>query len=80
MTDLITLTIAQAREALKKRDLKAIELTEAYLKAIELVNPILNAYVAITAEQATKMAVESDIRLAKGKAGILEGIPLGIKD
>ncbi|AQX18321.1 MULTISPECIES: Asp-tRNA(Asn)/Glu-tRNA(Gln) amidotransferase subunit GatA [Bartonella] len=80
MTDLITLTIAQARDALKKGDLKAIELTEAYLKAIELANPILNAYVAITAEQATKMAVESDIRLAKGKAGILEGIPLGIKD
>ncbi|ATO57339.1 Asp-tRNA(Asn)/Glu-tRNA(Gln) amidotransferase subunit GatA [Bartonella sp. 1-1C] len=80
MTDLITLTIAQARDALKKGDLKAIELTEAYLKAIELANPILNAYVAITAEQATKMAVESDIRLVKGKAGILEGIPLGIKD
>ncbi|AQX21320.1 aspartyl/glutamyl-tRNA(Asn/Gln) amidotransferasesubunit A [Bartonella sp. CDC_skunk] len=80
MIDLITLTIAQARDALKKGDLKAIELTEAYLKAIELANPILNAYVAITVEQATKMAVESDIRLAKGKAGILEGIPLGIKD
>ncbi|WP_407966071.1 Asp-tRNA(Asn)/Glu-tRNA(Gln) amidotransferase subunit GatA [Bartonella sp. C271] len=80
MTDLITLTIAQARDALKKGDLKAIELTEAYLKAIELANPILNAYVAVTAEQATKMAAESDIRLAKGRAGILEGIPLGIKD
>ncbi|MBA9082300.1 MULTISPECIES: Asp-tRNA(Asn)/Glu-tRNA(Gln) amidotransferase subunit GatA [Bartonella] len=80
MTDLTTLTIAQARDALTKRDLKATELTEAYLKAIELANPTLNVYVALTAEQATKMATESDKRFAKGQAGILEGIPLGIKD
>ncbi|OPB29575.1 Asp-tRNA(Asn)/Glu-tRNA(Gln) amidotransferase subunit GatA [Bartonella sp. WD12.1] len=80
MTDLTTLTIAQARAALTKRDLKATELTEAYLKAIELANPTLNVYVALTAEQATKMAAESDKRFAKGQAGILEGIPLGVKD
>ncbi|WP_039758699.1 amidase family protein, partial [Bartonella queenslandensis] len=80
MTDLTTLTIAQARDALIKKKLKATELTEAYLKAIELANPTLNAYVAITAEQAKNMAAESDRRLAKGEGGLLEGIPLGIKD
>ncbi|WP_455475373.1 Asp-tRNA(Asn)/Glu-tRNA(Gln) amidotransferase subunit GatA [Bartonella sp. B17] len=80
MTDLTTLTIAQARNSLTKKDIKATELTEAYLKAIELANPILNAYVAITAEHAVKMATESDNRLIKGQGGILEGIPLGIKD
>ncbi|MCZ2204243.1 Asp-tRNA(Asn)/Glu-tRNA(Gln) amidotransferase subunit GatA [Bartonella sp. A05] len=80
MTDLTTLTIAQARDALTKGDLKATELTEAYLKAIELANPTLNVYVKVTAEQAIKMASKSDDRLAKGQVGILEGIPLGIKD
>ncbi|WP_273783633.1 Asp-tRNA(Asn)/Glu-tRNA(Gln) amidotransferase subunit GatA [Bartonella sp. AU15XJBT] len=80
MTDLTTLTIAQARDALIKKKLKATELTEAYLKAIELANPILNAYVTITAEQARKMAAESEGRLARGEGGLLEGIPLGIKD
>ncbi|GAA4664116.1 Asp-tRNA(Asn)/Glu-tRNA(Gln) amidotransferase subunit GatA [Bartonella pachyuromydis] len=80
MTDLTTFTIAQARNALIKKEFKAIELTEAYLKEIELANPILNAYVAITAEQARKMATESDSRLARGQGGNLEGIPLGIKD
>ncbi|WP_336279254.1 Asp-tRNA(Asn)/Glu-tRNA(Gln) amidotransferase subunit GatA [Bartonella sp. CB175] len=80
MTDLTTLTIAQARDSLTKKDFKATELTEAYLKAIDLANPTLNAYVAITAEQAIKMATESDNRLTKGQGGILEGIPLGIKD
>ncbi|WP_375665587.1 Asp-tRNA(Asn)/Glu-tRNA(Gln) amidotransferase subunit GatA [Bartonella sp. TT121SHDZB] len=80
MTDLTTLTIAQARDALTKKNLKATELTEAYLQAIELANPTLNAYVTITAEQARKMAAESDGRLAKGQGRLLEGIPLGIKD
>ncbi|WP_375636083.1 Asp-tRNA(Asn)/Glu-tRNA(Gln) amidotransferase subunit GatA [Bartonella sp. MR90HLJMH] len=80
MTDLTTLTIAQARDSLTKKNLKATELTEAYLQAIESANPILNAYVTITAEQAMKMAVESDSRLARGQGGLLEGIPLGIKD
>ncbi|WP_375703400.1 Asp-tRNA(Asn)/Glu-tRNA(Gln) amidotransferase subunit GatA [Bartonella sp. AD13SXNS] len=80
MTDLTTLTIAQARDALTKKKLKATELTEAYLQAIELANPTLNAYVTITAEQARKMAAESECRLAKGQGGRLEGIPLGIKD
>ncbi|WP_254473957.1 Asp-tRNA(Asn)/Glu-tRNA(Gln) amidotransferase subunit GatA [Bartonella sp. B1098] len=80
MTDLTNLTIAQARDALIKKKLKATELTEAYLKAIELANPTLNAYVTITAEQARKMAAESEDRLARGEGGTLEGIPLGIKD
>ncbi|ENN92312.1 Asp-tRNA(Asn)/Glu-tRNA(Gln) amidotransferase subunit GatA [Bartonella bovis] len=80
MTDLTTLTIAQARDALTKGDLKATELTEAYLKAIELANPTLNVYVAVTAEQAMKMAAESDDRFINKQAGVLEGIPLGIKD
>ncbi|WP_156850825.1 Asp-tRNA(Asn)/Glu-tRNA(Gln) amidotransferase subunit GatA [Bartonella refiksaydamii] len=80
MTDLTTFTIAQARDALIKKEFKATELTEAYLKAVELANPTLNAYVAITAEQARKMAAESDSRLARGQRRILEGIPLGIKD
>ncbi|WP_273759932.1 Asp-tRNA(Asn)/Glu-tRNA(Gln) amidotransferase subunit GatA [Bartonella sp. ML70XJBT.G] len=80
MTDLTTFTIAQARDALIKKQFTAIELTEAYLKEIELANPTLNAYVTITAEQAKKMATESDSRLARGQGGNLEGIPLGIKD
>ncbi|WP_019223286.1 Asp-tRNA(Asn)/Glu-tRNA(Gln) amidotransferase subunit GatA [Bartonella rattaustraliani] len=80
MTDLTTFTIAQARDALVKKEFKATELTDAYLKAMELANPTLNAYVAITAEQAKKMAAASDSRLARGEGGILEGIPLGIKD
>ena len=80
MTELTSLTIAEAREKLKSRDLKAVELTQAYLDAISAANEALNAYITVTPEKALDMAKASDERLAAGKAGALEGIPLGIKD
>ncbi|UNK36874.1 Asp-tRNA(Asn)/Glu-tRNA(Gln) amidotransferase subunit GatA [Shinella sp. H4-D48] len=80
MTDLTRLTIAEAREKLSAKEIKAVELTDAYLSAIEAANPAINAYVAVTPERAREMAKASDARIAEGKAGALEGIPLGIKD
>ena len=80
MTDLTRLTIAEARGKLKAREITAAELTDAYLAAIDAANPALNAYIAVTHDKAREMAGASDARLAKGEAGALEGIPLGIKD
>lgn len=80
MTDLTKLTIASARDGLKKGEFKATELTDAYLHAIEAGNPAINAYVAITADHARDMAKASDERIAHNKMGALEGIPLGVKD
>ncbi|RZS88953.1 aspartyl/glutamyl-tRNA(Asn/Gln) amidotransferase subunit A [Phyllobacterium myrsinacearum] len=80
MTDLTALTIAEARDQLKAGAITATELTSAYLKAIETANGALNAYIAVTPDKALDMAKASDARLAAGKAGALEGIPLGIKD
>jgi len=80
MTDLTRLTIAEARDALAKKTFTATELTEAYVAAIEAANDKFNAYVVTTPEQARAMAKASDERIAAGKAGALEGIPLGIKD
>ena len=80
MTEPTALTIAEARDALKAKTLSAGELTEAYIAAIEAANGALNAYVAVTPDKARAMAKTSDERIAKGEAGALEGIPLGIKD
>ncbi len=80
MTDLTRLTIAEARERLVAKDVTAVELTDAYLAAIEAANPAINAYVTVTPEKARDMAKASDARIAAGQAGALEGIPLGIKD
>lgn len=80
MTELTKLTIAEARAKLTAKEISAVELTDAYLAAIEAVNPVINAYVTVTPDKAREMAKASDARIAAGKAGALEGIPLGIKD
>ena len=79
MNALTSLTIASAREGLRKKEFSALELTEAYIAAIEKAR-ILNAYIVETPNKAREMAKASDAKLAKGEGGALEGIPLGIKD
>ncbi|MFN3718989.1 MAG: Asp-tRNA(Asn)/Glu-tRNA(Gln) amidotransferase subunit GatA [Rhizobium rhizophilum] len=80
MSELTSLTIAEARAKLAAKEIKAVELTDAYLSAIEGANGALNAYVVVTPDIARDMAKASDARIADGKAGVLEGIPLGVKD
>ena len=80
MTDLTKLTLAGARDGLRKKDFSAVELTQAHLDAIESSNATLNAYVLVTGEHALEQAKASDARIAKGKAGALEGLPIGHKD
>jgi aspartyl-tRNA(Asn)/glutamyl-tRNA(Gln) amidotransferase subunit A len=79
MSSLTALTIAAARDGIRKKQFSALELTDAYVAAIEKAR-ILNAYIVETPEKARDMAKASDARLAKGEGGALEGIPLGIKD
>lgn len=80
MTDLTKLSLAATRDGLKAKDFTSLEVTDAYLGAIEAANPKLNAYIAVTNEQARSMAKASDEKLGKGEGGALEGVPLGIKD
>ena len=80
MTDLTSLTLAEARDRLRKREFSAVELAEAHLAAIEKARA-LNAYVLETPEQARAMAKARRCAARKrGEARPLEGIPLGIKD
>ena len=79
MTDLTDLTLAEARDGLKAKRFSSRELTEAHVAAIEKARA-LNAFVLETPERALEMAQASDARIAKGEAGALEGLPLGIKD
>jgi aspartyl-tRNA(Asn)/glutamyl-tRNA(Gln) amidotransferase subunit A len=79
MSELTKLTLAGARDALKAKEITSVELTGAYLTAIEEANE-LNAYVLATPDKAMDMARASDAKLAKGEGGPLEGLPLGIKD
>ncbi len=73
-------TLRGAIEALTEGTISAEELTRAHLDAIERLNPRLNAYITVTAEQALEQARASDERRRQGLAGPLEGVPLAIKD
>ncbi len=79
MTDLLKLNAAEARKALDNKDFTAVELTQAYLNAADATSG-LNAYTEVTPEKALAMAKESDERLQQGAGGMLEGLPIGVKD
>ena len=79
MTDLTTLTLAEARDRLKSRAISSLEITKAHLEAIDRAKG-LNTFVAVTAEKALQMAEASDARLSRKEAGPLEGLPIGVKD
>jgi len=79
MTDLSKLTIASARDSLRKGDVSSVELTNAYLSAIEGSDK-LNAFVHNTPEIAKAQAAAADARIKSGDAPDMCGIPLGIKD
>ncbi len=79
MSDITALTLADVRDGLKAKRFSATEAAKAYIAAIEAARS-LNAYVLETPEQALAMAARADARLASGDAGLLEGVPLGIKD
>src|SRR5579884_2584833 len=79
MTDLTSLTLAQARDALRKREFSATELADRHIAAAERARA-LNAFVLETPDRARAMAQAADARLAKGEGGPLEGMPLGVKD
>ena len=79
MTDPTSLTLADARDRLRKRELSAVELAKAHLAAMAKART-LNAFVLETPDQALAMAKQSDARLKAGAARPLEGIALGIKD
>jgi aspartyl-tRNA(Asn)/glutamyl-tRNA(Gln) amidotransferase subunit A len=79
VSELVDLTIAEARDGLKARKFSARELAAAHNEAVERIKP-LNAFITATPDLALEMAAASDARLAKGKALPLDGIPLAIKD
>ena len=79
MSDLLKLSAVDARAALDAKSISAVELTDAYLSAADETQS-LNAYTEITHDKARTMAAASDARLNKGEGGVLEGLPVGVKD
>jgi aspartyl-tRNA(Asn)/glutamyl-tRNA(Gln) amidotransferase subunit A len=79
MSELTKLTLAAARDGLKGKDFTAVELANAHIAAMEKAQE-LNAFVTETPELALERAKLSDAKIAKGVAGAMEGLPIGMKD
>ena len=79
MAELNKLTLSEARDLLRKKELTSLELTQSCLTAIEE-GVKLNAFVHGTADIAVERARAADARLAGGDAPDMCGLPIGIKD
>lgn len=79
--DLEGLSITEVSPRIRDGEISPVELTNHYLSRIKKLNPILNAYVTLTEEQALVDAKKVEKEIQSGKyRGPLHGIPFSIKD
>lgn len=79
MTKLNKLSIVEAKSGLERKEFSVKELVQAHVDACQENND-LNMYVLETADLALAKAEESQKKIDDGSAGLLEGIPIGVKD
>ena len=81
MNTLPDLSIPEAAEALRRRQISSVELTDACLARIEARDSAYRSFVHVAAEQALAAARAADAAFARGDdLGPLHGIPAGVKD
>lgn len=73
-------TILEAQELLAKKEITAQELTQSHLKSIQDWENNTSAFLQIFSEEALAQAQTSDKKIQEGSGGVLEGIPIAIKD
>ena len=78
--ELYELTISDAHQLLKNKDISSRELTQAVLNRIDAVENKIDAFITVSRELALQQADQADAMLASGDSTPLTGIPLGIKD
>jgi aspartyl-tRNA(Asn)/glutamyl-tRNA(Gln) amidotransferase subunit A len=78
---LLFLTIEKAARLLRRKEISPVELVDAALAQIELLNPTLNAFITVVAERARGEALTAERDISHGKwRGPLHGIPMALKD
>ena len=79
--DLTSLSLEDAAAYVRRGRASAVDLTKACLRRIEKLNPVLNAFITVTAEQALAQARELDAELRQGKRrSPIHGVPIALKD
>jgi len=78
--NLYELTIHEAHNLLKSREISSQELTKSVIDRVESVEPRVGAYITVAGETAMAQAERADKAIAGGNITPLTGIPLAIKD
>jgi aspartyl-tRNA(Asn)/glutamyl-tRNA(Gln) amidotransferase subunit A len=78
---LVRLSIAEAAQRIRQRDLSPVELVEAHLTRIQAENEAAKVYITVEADAARSAAKAAEAEIAGGRyRGPLHGIPIGLKD
>ncbi|MDH3347672.1 MAG: Asp-tRNA(Asn)/Glu-tRNA(Gln) amidotransferase subunit GatA [Desulfobulbaceae bacterium] len=78
--DLYSLTLHEAKEMLERGDITAVQLTQSVLARMDAVEGVVKAYITRNDEGALTAAKQADDLRRAGKAGILCGLPISLKD
>ena len=80
-SDLLSLSAVELLDLYRTRRASPVEVTRAALQRIEALNPVLNAFCFLAADESMAMAAASEARWVKGEPqGLLDGVPVSIKD
>lgn len=81
MSQLPFLSITELSDRLRRREIRAVDVTSAMLERIELIDPSTKSYVHVCGDHALAKADEADRQMDMGRwKGVLHGVPLGVKD
>ncbi|MFO7625151.1 MAG: amidase [Anaerolineales bacterium] len=79
--ELTDLDLVEAASAISSGEISPVELAQAYLKRIELIDPGLNCFLTVTTETALSAARQAEQEIRRGAyRGLLHGIPIALKD
>ena len=80
-TELLFLSATKAAALIRRKKLSPVEYVDAVLSAVDRLQPKLNCFMTITAEQAREAAKSAERAVMTGeRLGPLHGIPVGVKD
>src|SRR5262245_65078717 len=80
-SDVIWLSAVELTDMIRRKALSPVEVTDAVLARMERLNPKLNCFCAITADEARDHALAAEAAVMTGEPlGLLHGVPFSVKD
>ena len=80
-TELCYLSAGQLSRLIQSKEVSPVEVVEAHLARIDVLEPVLNSFITLLPEQARAAARQAEREIQAGRyRGPLHGIPLGLKD